>query len=72
MPARLPADPNNIYAWQSQPLPTDKLDFRHHNYKEMRKVPALQPWSGAGGVHTPAGTLAWGRGSLHPWGAHGP
>ncbi|GAB0187868.1 probable carboxypeptidase X1 [Grus japonensis] len=31
-------DPNNIYAWHSQPLPTDKLDFRHHNYKEMRKL----------------------------------
>ncbi|XP_029862382.1 LOW QUALITY PROTEIN: probable carboxypeptidase X1 [Aquila chrysaetos chrysaetos] len=31
-------DPNNIYTWQSQPLPTDKLDFRHHNYKEMRKL----------------------------------
>ncbi|KAM6400653.1 LOW QUALITY PROTEIN: putative carboxypeptidase X1 [Pluvialis apricaria] len=31
-------DPNNIYAWDSQPLPTDKLDFRHHNYKEMRKL----------------------------------
>ncbi|XP_037244624.1 probable carboxypeptidase X1 [Falco rusticolus] len=31
-------DPNNIYAWQSQPLPSSKLDFRHHNYKEMRKL----------------------------------
>ncbi|XP_076219628.1 putative carboxypeptidase X1 [Aptenodytes patagonicus] len=31
-------DPNNIYSWHSQPLPTDKLDFRHHNYKEMRKL----------------------------------
>ncbi|XP_054028425.1 probable carboxypeptidase X1 [Dryobates pubescens] len=31
-------DPNNIYAWHSQPVPTDKLDFRHHNYKEMRKL----------------------------------
>ncbi|XP_009883935.1 PREDICTED: probable carboxypeptidase X1 [Charadrius vociferus] len=31
-------NPNNIYAWDSQPLPTDKLDFRHHNYKEMRKL----------------------------------
>lgn len=49
VPTRLLADPNNIYAWDSQPLPTDKLDFRHHNYKEMRKVPALQPQHGAGG-----------------------
>ncbi|KAI6069781.1 putative carboxypeptidase X1 [Aix galericulata] len=31
-------DPNNIYYWPSDPVPTDKLDFRHHNYKEMRKL----------------------------------
>ncbi len=32
-------DPNNIYAWQTEPTESkDKLDFRHHNYKEMRKV----------------------------------
>ncbi|KAM9028641.1 putative carboxypeptidase X1 [Ara ararauna] len=31
-------DPNNIYAQHRQPLPTSKLDFRHHNYKEMRKL----------------------------------
>ncbi|XP_065490603.1 probable carboxypeptidase X1 [Caloenas nicobarica] len=31
-------DPNNIYAWHGPPPPTDKLDFRHHNYKEMRKL----------------------------------
>ncbi|XP_034738856.1 probable carboxypeptidase X1 isoform X2 [Etheostoma cragini] len=32
-------DPNNIYAWQTQPTGSkDKLDFRHHNYKEMRKL----------------------------------
>ncbi|KAK2511404.1 Cpxm1 [Columba guinea] len=31
-------DPNNIYTWHSPPPPTDKLDFRHHNYKEMRKL----------------------------------
>uniref|UniRef100_A0A8C9Y628 Carboxypeptidase X, M14 family member 1 n=1 Tax=Sander lucioperca TaxID=283035 RepID=A0A8C9Y628_SANLU len=32
-------DPNNIYAWQTQPTESkDKLDFRHHNYKEMRKL----------------------------------
>ncbi|POI21320.1 hypothetical protein CIB84_014933, partial [Bambusicola thoracicus] len=31
-------DPNNIYQWPEQPMPTDKLDFRHHNYKEMRKL----------------------------------
>ncbi|XP_059577189.1 probable carboxypeptidase X1 isoform X2 [Alligator mississippiensis] len=30
-------DPNNIY-WESPPVPTDPLDFRHHNYKEMRKL----------------------------------
>ncbi|XP_063732945.1 probable carboxypeptidase X1 isoform X2 [Eleginops maclovinus] len=32
-------DPNNIYPWQTAPAePRDKLDFRHHNYKEMRKL----------------------------------
>ncbi|CAN9514653.1 unnamed protein product [Ophioblennius macclurei] len=32
-------DPNNIYAWQTeQEGSIDKLDFRHHNYKEMRKL----------------------------------
>ncbi|XP_038555034.1 probable carboxypeptidase X1 isoform X1 [Micropterus salmoides] len=32
-------DPNNIYAWQTEPPKSkDKLDFRHHNYKEMRKL----------------------------------
>ncbi|XP_056328451.1 probable carboxypeptidase X1 isoform X2 [Danio aesculapii] len=32
------ADPNNIYPWQSEDGTQDKLDFRHHNYKEMRKL----------------------------------
>ncbi|KAM7418161.1 hypothetical protein PAMA_017689 [Pampus argenteus] len=32
-------DPNIIYAWQTEPTESrDKLDFRHHNYKEMRKL----------------------------------
>lgn len=32
-------DPNNIYSWQTEPAGSrDKLDFRHHNYKEMRKL----------------------------------
>lgn len=31
-------DPNNIYPWQAEEGTKDKLDFRHHNYKEMRKV----------------------------------
>lgn len=32
-------DPNNLYPWQTEPPGSkDKLDFRHHNYKEMRKV----------------------------------
>lgn len=43
MPIWLLADPNNIYTWHSQPLPTDKLDFRHHDYKEMRKVSPPDP-----------------------------
>ncbi|KTG43153.1 hypothetical protein cypCar_00020878, partial [Cyprinus carpio] len=30
--------PNNIYPWQSEEGTKDKLDFRHHNYKEMRKL----------------------------------
>ncbi|KAM3612336.1 uncharacterized protein V6R79_007097 [Siganus canaliculatus] len=32
-------DPKNIYPWQTEsPASRDKLDFRHHNYKEMRKL----------------------------------
>ncbi|MCI4385439.1 hypothetical protein PGIGA_G00050530 [Pangasianodon gigas] len=31
-------DPNNIYEWQVEEKTQDKLDFRHHNYKEMRKL----------------------------------
>ncbi|XP_072549511.1 probable carboxypeptidase X1 [Salminus brasiliensis] len=31
-------DPNNIYQWQAPAVTQDKLDFRHHNYKELRKV----------------------------------
>ncbi|XP_062991292.1 probable carboxypeptidase X1 [Elgaria multicarinata webbii] len=31
-------DPNNIYLWDDAPVTSDKLDFRHHNYKEMRKL----------------------------------
>ncbi|XP_074505132.1 putative carboxypeptidase X1 isoform X2 [Sebastes fasciatus] len=32
-------DPNNIYPWQTERTESrDKLDFRHHNYKEMRKL----------------------------------
>uniref|UniRef100_A0A3Q3LWC1 Probable carboxypeptidase X1 n=1 Tax=Mastacembelus armatus TaxID=205130 RepID=A0A3Q3LWC1_9TELE len=35
-------DPNNIYPWQTEPTESkDKLDFRHHNYKEMRKLMKL-------------------------------
>ncbi|XP_054845894.1 probable carboxypeptidase X1 [Eublepharis macularius] len=31
-------DPNNIYYWDDVPATNDKLDFRHHNYKDMRKL----------------------------------
>ncbi|KAM4708367.1 putative carboxypeptidase X1 isoform 2-T2 [Discoglossus pictus] len=31
-------DPNTIFLWEHEPEPTDKLDFKHHNYKEMRKL----------------------------------
>ncbi|XP_047209359.1 probable carboxypeptidase X1 isoform X2 [Girardinichthys multiradiatus] len=32
-------DPSNVYTWQTEPTESkDKLDFRHHNYKEMRKL----------------------------------
>ncbi|XP_017320328.1 probable carboxypeptidase X1 isoform X1 [Ictalurus punctatus] len=31
-------DPNNQYTWESARGSTDKLDFRHHNYVEMRKL----------------------------------
>ncbi|XP_058890529.1 probable carboxypeptidase X1 [Acipenser ruthenus] len=30
-------DPNNIYTLETDQGSTDKLDFQHHNYKEMRK-----------------------------------
>uniref|UniRef100_H3AV67 Carboxypeptidase X, M14 family member 1 n=2 Tax=Latimeria chalumnae TaxID=7897 RepID=H3AV67_LATCH len=31
-------DPNNILFWDEEPVTTDKFDFRHHNYKEMRRL----------------------------------
>ncbi|XP_036406873.1 probable carboxypeptidase X1 [Megalops cyprinoides] len=31
-------DPNNIHTWRAEEGSRDKLDFRHHNYKEMRKL----------------------------------
>ncbi|XP_078530689.1 putative carboxypeptidase X1 isoform X2 [Lissotriton helveticus] len=31
-------DPNALYFLDHEPPVTDKLDFRHHNYKEMRKL----------------------------------
>ncbi|GAA6069612.1 inactive carboxypeptidase-like protein X2 isoform X1, partial [Tachysurus ichikawai] len=31
-------DPNNYYHRRNEITTTDKLDFRHHNYKEMRQV----------------------------------
>ncbi|XP_008325396.1 probable carboxypeptidase X1 isoform X2 [Cynoglossus semilaevis] len=35
-------DPNNNYAWLTEPTESrDKLDFRHHNYMEMRKLMKL-------------------------------
>lgn len=32
------SDPNNYYHRRNEITTTDKLDFRHHNYKEMRQV----------------------------------
>ncbi|XP_053191617.1 probable carboxypeptidase X1 [Scomber japonicus] len=31
-------DPHDIYASEQEPASKDNLDFRHHNYKEMRKL----------------------------------
>ncbi|XP_039607813.1 probable carboxypeptidase X1 [Polypterus senegalus] len=31
-------DPNNIYMWETDQGSIDNLDFRHHNYSEMRKL----------------------------------
>ncbi|XP_075037655.1 putative carboxypeptidase X1 [Mixophyes fleayi] len=31
-------DPNTVFMWEQQQQPTDKLEFKHHNYKEMRKL----------------------------------
>ncbi|KAI1238062.1 hypothetical protein IHE44_0012773 [Lamprotornis superbus] len=48
-------DPNDAHTWHRPAPPESHLDFRHHNYKEMRKVPP------------PPGALAWrGGGSVSP------
>lgn len=31
-------DPNNYYHRRNEMTTTDNLDFKHHNYKEMRQV----------------------------------
>ncbi|XP_029450798.1 probable carboxypeptidase X1 [Rhinatrema bivittatum] len=31
-------DPNNIFLWENEQQSTDKLEFKHHNHKEMRKL----------------------------------
>ncbi|XP_063781503.1 probable carboxypeptidase X1 [Pseudophryne corroboree] len=31
-------DPNTVFMWEQVQQPTDKLEFKHHNYKEMRKL----------------------------------
>ncbi|OCT96555.1 hypothetical protein XELAEV_18008761mg [Xenopus laevis] len=38
-------DPNTVFMWEHEPQPTDKLDFKHHNYKEMRKGSELSGWA---------------------------
>lgn len=35
-------DPTDIYASERELGSKDALDFRHHNYKEMRKVRAIE------------------------------
>lgn len=32
------SDPNNYYHRRNEMTTTDNLDFKHHNYKEMRQV----------------------------------
>lgn len=34
----LSLDPNNYYHRRNEMTTTDDLDFKHHNYKEMRQV----------------------------------
>lgn len=34
----LSSDPNNYYHRRNEMTTTDNLDFKHHNYKEMRQV----------------------------------
>lgn len=34
----LSLDPNNYYHRRNEMTTTDDLDFRHHNYREMRQV----------------------------------
>ncbi|NWR76379.1 CPXM2 protein, partial [Centropus unirufus] len=43
-------DPNNYYHRRNEMTTTDNLDFKHHNYKEMRQVgrEAGGGWRGAG------------------------
>lgn len=33
-----PIDPNNYYHRRNEVITTDKLDFKHHSYKDMRQV----------------------------------
>ncbi|KAM7021298.1 putative carboxypeptidase X1 [Passerculus sandwichensis] len=33
-----PSDPSDAHAWHPPAPPEPQLDFRHHNYKEMRKL----------------------------------
>lgn len=50
------SDPNNYYHRRNEMTTTDNLDFKHHNYKEMRQVgkeeagvwPGYGGWMGAG------------------------
>lgn len=52
------SDPNNYYHRRNEMTTTDNLDFKHHNYKEMRQVgkeagaspPGYDEWVQAYGI----------------------
>lgn len=48
----LSPDPNNYYHRRNEMTTTDDLDFRHHNYKEMRQVRPGVSLGFAGATHT--------------------
>lgn len=49
-------DPNNYYHRRNEMTTTDDLDFKHHNYKEMRQV---RPEHGLSNLALSQSSKAW-------------